>query len=71
MEMSPGTSRPDSGLADELRHTDVLILDTAYDPWFEPNDSVKYGSPEPNRVVRSEFCLRGTYGYFLVYKRCA
>src|SRR5205823_1767502 len=58
MEMSPGTSQPNSGLAEELRHADVLILDTAYDAWFEPNDSVKYGSNKPNEVVRAEFCER-------------
>jgi hypothetical protein len=70
MEMSPGTSQPDSGLADELHRADVLILNTVYDAWYEPNDSVKYGSGKPNEVVKREFCRDAKFGYFLVYKRC-
>ena len=49
MEMNPGTAnREGSGLADELRRADWLILTSEWDDWNEPNESVEY------RFVRAE-----------------
>lgn len=71
MEMNPGTAnREGSGLADELRRADWLILTTAWDDWDEPNDSVKNGPTEPNEVVRDDFCLRFEDAPFRLYERC-
>jgi hypothetical protein len=52
----------DSGLADELRAADVVILSTMYDNWHEPNTSMERGSEEPNEVLADEFCLVDRYG---------
>ena len=61
--MDPGVANaPDSGLADELRQADVVILSTIRDDWNEPNDSLLFGPNEPNEVLEQEFCLRGSYG---------
>jgi hypothetical protein len=63
IEMDPGMANADdSGLADEVRAADVVILSTMYDNWFEPNTSMEPGSQEPNEVLRSELCLAGSYG---------
>jgi hypothetical protein len=71
MELNPHTAnKPGSGLAAELRRADVLVLTSVYDPWFEPNSSREYGSALPNRIVRSEFCGRGTFGFYRVLERC-
>jgi hypothetical protein len=59
-----------SRLADQLRRADVVILNKAYDAFSEPNRSSEFGSPEPNRVLRDEFCVRGAFGTFRVYARC-
>jgi hypothetical protein len=69
--MNPGTAnREGSGLADELRRADWLILTSEWDDWDEPNDSQDYGSPEPNRVVRELFCVRLEEGQYRLYERC-
>jgi hypothetical protein len=70
--MDPGVANAkDSGLADELRKSDILILSSSWDYWSEPNDSRKFGPDEPNQVVRNQFCLVGTYGpHYQLYKRC-
>jgi hypothetical protein len=67
----------DSGLADELRSADVVILSSIRDDWNEPNDSRVFGPDEPNRVVARDFCLvqsfgTGLYGRGLyeLYTRC-
>jgi hypothetical protein len=63
IEMDPGVANADdSGLADEMRHADVLILSTVYDDWDEPNTSQDFGSDEPNKVVDEDFCLVDAYG---------
>lgn len=68
MELNPGTAnREGSGLADELRSADWLILTTEYD--FR-HDSAKLGPNEPNEVVRDDFCLRFESGGYFVYGRC-
>lgn len=63
IEMDPGVANADdSGLADEMREADVLILSTVYDDWDEPNTSRDFGSDEPNKVVEEDFCLVDAYG---------
>ena len=63
IEMDPGVANADdSGLADELREADVVILSTMYDNWNEPNTSMELGSDEPNEVLDEEFCLLDRYG---------
>lgn len=63
IEMDPGVANADdSGLADELRASDVVILSTVYDDWDEPNTSRDLGSDEPNQVLDEEYCLHGSYG---------
>jgi hypothetical protein len=71
MEMNPGTAnREGSGLADELRRADWLILSSEWDNWDEPNESTENGPSEPNEVVRDEFCLRLERGEYRMYERC-
>ncbi|MGH9213018.1 MAG: hypothetical protein ACRD2C_20460 [Acidimicrobiales bacterium] len=63
VEMDPGIANAeDSGLDDELRAADVVILSTVYDDWVEPNTSADAGSDAPNQVLRDEYCLHDTYG---------
>jgi hypothetical protein len=71
MEMNPNTAnRPGSGLADDLRRADWLILSTQWDNWDEPNNSTTFRSPAPNEVVRSLFCVRFASGGYSLYQRC-
>jgi hypothetical protein len=79
IEMDPGLAdRPDSGLADDVRSADWLILTNYWSGWFEANASVKHGSQAPNEVVASEFCLVDSGqadhtfegGEVLLYRRC-
>ncbi|HET6952332.1 MAG TPA: hypothetical protein VFI47_18275 [Acidimicrobiales bacterium] len=81
IEMDPGVANAeDSGLADELRDADVVVLSTMYDNWVEPNTSMDPGSDEPNRVLDELFCLHDSYGenppagpgrpIFELYVRC-
>ena len=63
IEMDPGMANADdSGLADELRDSDVVILSTLYDNWSEENTSRDFGSDEPNEVLASDYCLFKSYG---------
>jgi hypothetical protein len=72
IEMDPGVANADdSGLADEVREADFLVLSSVWDNWDEPNDSRELGSNEPNEVVDSDFCLLGEYrGQYELYERC-
>ena len=71
MEMNPQTAnRESSGLADELRETDWLILSSEWDNWDEPNESSEYGSPIPNQVVDDLFCMRFEAPQYRLYERC-
>lgn len=63
IEMDPGVANADdSGLADEVRAADVVILSTMYDNWYEPNTSMQPGSDEPNQVLAELFCKYDSYG---------
>ncbi|MCZ7536532.1 MAG: hypothetical protein M5T61_11920 [Acidimicrobiia bacterium] len=72
IEMDPGVANADdSGLADEVRDADFLVLSRVWDEWDEPNDSRVFGSDEPNRVVEEEFCLVGDYEHlYELYRHC-
>jgi len=78
IEMDPGIANAeDSGLAEELRHADVVILSSIRDDWDEPNDSRTFGPNEPNEVIKDEFCLVNSYGegqfgrgLYELYRRC-
>ncbi|HEX5614445.1 MAG TPA: hypothetical protein VFZ83_04770 [Acidimicrobiia bacterium] len=78
IEMDPGVANAvDSGLADELRAADIVILSSIRDDWDEPNDSRDFGPNEPNEVIAEEFCAVGSYGVGLfgrglyeLYERC-
>jgi len=72
IEMDPGVANAkDSGLANEVRNSDLLILSSAWDYWSEPNDSRKVGPDGPNQVVRARFCLVGRYGpHYELFRRC-
>jgi hypothetical protein len=71
MEMNPQTANlPGSGLATELRHADLLILNQRWDSWPERNSSSKLGSPLPNRIVANEFCTVATSGDERLLRRC-
>jgi hypothetical protein len=78
IEMDPGIANADdSGMADELRRADIVILSSIRDDWDEPNDSRTFGPNEPNEVIEDEFCLMGSYGRGLfgrglyeLYRRC-
>ena len=71
MEMNPQTANlPGSGLAAELRHADLLILNRRWDSWPERNSSSKLGSPVPNRIVANDFCTVATSGDERLLRRC-
>lgn len=71
MEMNPLTAnREGSGLADELRRADWLVLTSEWDEWEEPNASVRFGPTDPNEVIRDFFCLRFRAGSYRLYERC-
>ena len=72
IEMDPGVANaPHSGLAQQLASADVVILSKIWDDWSEPNDSRKFGSDEPVRVLASHFCHVGTYlDLYELYRKC-
>ncbi len=71
IEMDPGIAdAEDSGLADELRSTDWVILSNAWADWSEPNDSSESRSGEPNGVIDEEFCEVLVTDTFELWGRC-
>lgn len=73
IEMDPGLANAaDSRLAADVASADWLILTRFWSGWIEPNDSVVFGSDEPNQVVEQNFCLRASFQFDLVrlYERC-
>ncbi len=78
IEMDPGIANAEgSGMSEELRHADVVILSSIRDDWEEPNDSRTFGPNEPNEVIEDEFCLVNSYGegqfgrgLYELYRRC-
>jgi len=72
IEMDPGVANaPDSGLAGEVAKSDWIIRSNVWNQWPENNDSQKFGSPEPNRVLDRHFCQVRDYGkWFSLWRRC-
>ncbi|MEJ7585250.1 MAG: hypothetical protein WKF43_14485 [Acidimicrobiales bacterium] len=72
IEMDPGVAnRADSGLDGDVASADWLILSDTWSDWDEPNDSRRFGSDLPNRVVARSFCLVSSYDtFFFLYRRC-
>jgi hypothetical protein len=69
LEMNPGSAnRPGSRLATDVASADWLVLNHAWDAWAEPNDSVRYRSDAPMKVVRAEFELCNRYGDYELYR---
>ena len=71
IEMDPGIAdAEDSGLAEELRVNDWLILSDTADAWEEPNDSAISRSQVPNEVVAEQYCEVQRDGAFTLLRRC-
>ena len=71
IEMDPGIAdAEDSGLADELRAADWVILSNAWADWSEPNDSSDSRSQEPNEVIDEDFCEVLATPTFELWGRC-
>jgi hypothetical protein len=78
IEMDPGVAnRENSGLADDLASSDIVILSSIRDDWHEPNASLDFGSDQATKVLASQFCMVGSYGKGLygrglyeLYQRC-
>lgn len=63
LEMNPGIDiDASSRLVGELQKSDLLILTSRWDPWYEPNDSRTYGPAIANEIVRREFRVIGHWG---------
>lgn len=63
-------NREGSGLADDIREADVLVLSREFDNWDEPNASRDPGPTEPREVVDEEFCVRGTFEVYEIRTPC-
>ncbi len=71
IEMDPGLADAEgSGLAEEVRDADWLILSDAWSGWDEPNDSSRGRSTAANEVVAEEFCEVINPGTFSLWGRC-
>jgi hypothetical protein len=78
IEMDPSVAnRQDSGMADDLAASDIVILSSIRDDWNEPNASLDVGSDQAVQVLRDQFCMVGSWGNGLfgrglyeLYQRC-
>jgi hypothetical protein len=78
IEMDPAVAnRNNSGLADDLAASDLVILSSIRDDWNEPNASLDVGSDQATQVLHSRFCMVGSWGKGLfghglyeLYQRC-
>ncbi len=73
IEMDPGLANAeDSGLAEDVASADFVILTGLWAGWMEPNESMDYGSDEPNRVLADQFCVvdRWEDDQAVLYERC-
>jgi hypothetical protein len=78
IEMDPAVAnRKDSGLADDLAASDIVILSSIRDDWNEPNASLDAGSDQASQVLAQRFCMVGSWGQGLfgrglyeLYQRC-
>jgi hypothetical protein len=70
LEMNPqSANRLNSRLAADVANANWLVLTHHWDSWNEPNESVKFGSDAPTRVVQEKFQLCAQYGSYDVYRR--
>jgi hypothetical protein len=70
LEMNPqSANRLNSRLAADVASANWLVLTHHWDSWSEPNESVKFGSDAPTRVVQEKFQLCAQYGSYDVYRR--
>jgi len=70
LEMNPqSANRPNSRLAMDVARADWLVLDHALDDRTEQNESAKFASDQPMRVVSEQFNLCGRYGPWDVYQK--
>jgi hypothetical protein len=69
-EVNLGTANADdSGLADELRQADFLLLTSQYETLDDPDPGADAGSPEPGETVRREFCVVAAGGSYRLFAR--
>jgi hypothetical protein len=70
LEMNPqSANRPNSRLSADIASADWLVLNHELDTWKEPNESTKFSSDAPMRVVDAQFELCGRYGPVDLYCR--
>jgi hypothetical protein len=73
IEMDPGLADvAGSGLADDIKTADFLVLTNIWTGWNEPNASSKHLSQEANQAVADNFCLIRQYedNLVLLFQRC-
>lgn len=71
LEMNPGSAnRSSSGLAEQIRFADWIILTSVYEGWNEPNTSSVPGPTAPNEVIKMRFCLHAVHGPRRILHRC-
>jgi hypothetical protein len=69
LEMNPlSANRPNSRLAADVASADWLVLDHSLDVWNEPNDSTKFGSDAPAKVVQEQFEICGRFDTYELYR---
>jgi hypothetical protein len=70
LEMNPGSAnRPHSRLASDVASADWLVLNHLLDFMDEENESAKFGSDLPLRVVNERFQMCGQFGPWQVYRK--
>jgi len=70
LEMNPwSANRPNSRLASDIASADWLVLSRLWDGWNEPNESSKFGSDAPMRVVEQKFQLCFRNGAYAIYRK--
>jgi hypothetical protein len=70
LEMNPGSAnRLNSRLASDIASADWLILDRALDITNEQNESAKFASDRPMKVIDQRFQLVGKMGQWQIYRK--
>jgi hypothetical protein len=70
LEMNPrSANRPNSRLTADVASADWLVLDHVLDVWTEKNESIKFASDRPMRVIQQQFELCGRYGPWDLYQK--
>lgn len=73
IEMDPGLADAEgSGLADDVRSADFVVLTNTWSGWIEPNDSAVSRSQEANEAIADHFCVVRSYdtNLVLLFRRC-